>query len=289
MVFALALIILPLLPIIHLVPSNIVMAERYLFLPTFGYSLLLSLIIFKILEWIKKNGCNKNYLRILLTIIIIIAGVYAITTFRRNQNWKDEETLWIKTYTQIPDDARANHNFGAILAKQNKYEEAILKFQKAIELKPDYAEAYNSLGLSYLAKDQPAAAKAAILQALKLQPHYLEAVKNLGDVYLAQENFSQAIIQYKKYLEFNLRDEGVNNNLALAYLNFGQLAEAKKYFGLALELNPNLIEAKIGLALAFAGENNFSQAAALLREVLAVEPGNELAKEKLLLIKQLEK
>ena len=40
----------------------------------------------------------------------------------------------------------AYYNLGITLAKQEKYEEAIAAYEKAIQLNPQYASAYNNLG-----------------------------------------------------------------------------------------------------------------------------------------------
>ena len=43
-------------------------------------------------------------------------------------------------------DADAYNRMGIALQKQNKLEEAIVAYNKALALKPDYAEAYNNMG-----------------------------------------------------------------------------------------------------------------------------------------------
>ena len=42
--------------------------------------------------------------------------------------------------------ADAHYNIGIALQKQNKLEETIVAYNKALALKPDYAEAYNNMG-----------------------------------------------------------------------------------------------------------------------------------------------
>ena len=63
--------------------------------------------------------------------------------------------------------------------------------------------------------------------------------------------------------------------------------DAARSFGKALELNPGLAPAKLGLALTFASQGKYAEAKKLLQEILAADPNNAVAKEKLMLVEQL--
>ncbi|MDP2089405.1 MAG: tetratricopeptide repeat protein [Flavobacteriaceae bacterium] len=52
-----------------------------------------------------------------------------------------------------PTDPSLFYNIGVLTLEQKKSEEAIIYFQKAIDLKPDYADAYNNIGAAILEKN----------------------------------------------------------------------------------------------------------------------------------------
>ena len=91
---ALSLIILPFLPATNIFfYVGFVVAERLLYLPSLGYSLLLGLAWSRLNKTIVSH--YPGYLVILsrlgMIIMIISAG---LRTISRNKDWKDEETLF---------------------------------------------------------------------------------------------------------------------------------------------------------------------------------------------------
>ena len=60
-----------------------------------------------------------------------------------------------------PSNVAALTNFGYLLSREGKTDEAILLYQRAIGMDPRYAVAHNNLGLAYTEKEHYAAARAA--------------------------------------------------------------------------------------------------------------------------------
>jgi len=62
-----------------------------------------------------------------------------------------------------------NHNVrGIALAREGQYEQAILEFNKAIEIDPDYGDAYFGRGLAYAEKGEVAKAVSDLEKCIKL-------------------------------------------------------------------------------------------------------------------------
>ena len=280
--WAVAIFFISLLPVMQMVPSKIVMAERYLYLASFGFCLILGWILYAMVSSQQRVKVYFGY----LFLAVIVSG-YIFTTVTRNQDWRSEAVLWAKTVAQAPQDARAQHNFGAVLSQRGDYRQAIMVFQKAVTLDPGYVEAYNSLGMVFEASEQHDQAIVAYRKALMLEPRYLDAIRNLGDVYESKEEYGLAIEQYQAYLGLAPSDPAVHSNLGLVYLSTKRFDDAARSFGKALELNPGLAPAKLGLALTFASQGKYAEAKKLLQEILAADPNNAVAKEKLMLVEQL--
>ena len=79
-----------------------------------------------------------------------------------------------------PDYAGVYNNIGVALGDQEKLDEAIDAYKKAILLKPDYAEAYNNLGNILHDQDKLEESIEAFKKALLFKPDYAEAYFNIG-------------------------------------------------------------------------------------------------------------
>ena len=92
----------------------------------------------------------------------------------------------------LPKDARSHYNQGESLRKNNRYNEALAEFQKAIDIKPDYARAYFGRGHVYRRTKQDAKAISEFQQAIKFEPNYKEAHYGLAIAYFESGDNSKA-------------------------------------------------------------------------------------------------
>ena len=115
--------------------------------------------------------------------------------------------------------ARDQLNKGVSAYKNAHYEEAINHFQQAVELDPSLLNARMYLATAYAQQ-------------------YIPAVDSPDNVRMAQ----QAIEQYQKVLDSNpAREQKVNSakGIAYLYLNMKKFDEAKKYYRMASDVDPN--------------------------------------------------
>ena len=73
------------------------------------------------------------------------------------------------------------YNQGIAYLNKNRYNEAVVEFEKAIGLNPNYKEAHRGLGIAHLKMNNPGEAKRAAEAALRIDPHYRPA-RQLLDV-----------------------------------------------------------------------------------------------------------
>jgi tetratricopeptide (TPR) repeat protein len=115
--------------------------------------------------------------------------------------------------------ARDQLNKGVSSYKNAHYEEAINHFQQAVELDPTLLNARMYLATAYAQQ-------------------YIPAVDSPDNVRMAQ----QAIEQYQKVLDSNpAREQKVNSakGIAYLYLNMKKFDDAKKYYRMASDVDPN--------------------------------------------------
>ncbi len=96
--------IITLFPVYNLIQIYNPFAERYLYIPLFGFCLLISILI----EYgLKRFSFSKSAV-LKVAIIFGIVVFYSIISINRNKDWKDCYSLWTKTLENEPSHCRAH-------------------------------------------------------------------------------------------------------------------------------------------------------------------------------------
>ncbi len=112
---------------------------------------------------------------------------------------------YYKTSIQIQPTAIAHTFLGWTFSFLDKYSEAIIECQKAIQLDPDFGNPYNDIG-SYLIKLEKYKEAIPWLEKAKSAPDYDQRefpYINLGRIYEAFGLWPLAIEEYKKAIQIN--------------------------------------------------------------------------------------
>jgi len=145
-------------------------------------------------------------------LVVIIASLSA-RTIVRNQDWKNEDTLWVATAKVAPSGQQIHNNLGDVYARQGDLNKAAEEFQKAIGINPNYADAYHNLGNTYQAMGQLEAAVENYKKALSINPNLWQSYQNMAAIYFNAEQFDLALENIKKALEINPNDENLKQNV----------------------------------------------------------------------------
>ncbi|MFZ5765484.1 MAG: OmpA family protein [Thermodesulfobacteriota bacterium] len=76
-----------------------------------------------------------------------------------------------KVIGRCPEDHRLHYAYGQTMERLRRYDEALLAYRKAVEIKPDCAEGYLAMGEVYLCLGKNDEALALLDQGLSLDPH----------------------------------------------------------------------------------------------------------------------
>jgi len=237
MFFGLLVITIPLLPVLY-IPAlgqglENAFTERYLYLPSFGFVLLLGLLM----EWFWLKRPNKVF--IVTAIACVVIGLYSVGTVTRNSVWKDNYTLWSDAVRKSSSSGKVRENLGYALYEKGNFGEAIEQYQIALNLKPDLVNARLNLGVAYHMKGFLDKAMEQYLYLLKLKPDFSEAHNNLGLAYMNKGWMDQAIKHYQIALTLNPNFAEAHHNLGAAYGNMGMFDKAIEEFIIAVKLNPD--------------------------------------------------
>ncbi len=282
-------IVIPLLPVLY-IPAlgESTFTERYLYLPSVGFVVLVALAIYPAL----CNSAGVYQLKVLrrqtanfivISVLIILTGLYSIGTIKRNYIWRDSYTFWTDTVEKSPDGYIPHGSLGNVYFEQQRFDEAIKEYMIAIKLKPDSPEAHNSLGLVYFDQQRFEDAIKEYMIAIKLKPDSSEAHNNLGLVYFEQQKFEEAIKEYMTVIKLKPNSPAAYYNIGNLYSTLGKFDEAIKEYMIALRLKPNYAEAHYNLGVTYLkkglsqkAEEEFKTALQLRPDFILLQPKRPL-------------
>jgi tetratricopeptide (TPR) repeat protein len=155
-----------LIPCMNIIHTNMLFAERYMYVPLMGYCWALSNLLVAI----------PNY-QICLAVIMTL---YFVRTFTITLSYRDENTLYISNLRNHPLSVEAHINQGDLfLAEQHRSDLALPLFSRAVELKPDHPVAHFNLGCSLYNIGDISGAEKCWEKAIELNPKYINPRYNL--------------------------------------------------------------------------------------------------------------
>jgi tetratricopeptide (TPR) repeat protein len=137
---------------------------------------------------------------------------------------------------RITENALAHLNKGKDLFAENKWDEAIAEFDKALAINKDLAEAYYYRGSAYIYKGDFDKAITDNDQAIRLNPNYVEAYSNRGFAYAKKGDNDRAIADLTQAIR-------IDPNFVIAYTNRANISDddqAIADYTQAIRINPNL-------------------------------------------------
>ena len=135
--------------------------------------------------------------------------------------------------------------YGSALERNGQFDQAVVQFQKALELNPDYADAYNYLGFMYADKNVKLdEASRLIEKALAYEPENGAFLDSMGWVYFRQGKLDQALIYLQRAIKIIRNDAVVFDHLGDVYLRMGNAPQALAQYEKAAELDPKNKEIK---------------------------------------------
>jgi serine/threonine protein kinase len=136
-------------------------------------------------------------------------------------------------------------------------EEALAKFQQAIDLQPKNVQAWQGRGDALYYLERFPEALAAYDEALQLDPQDAATWKSRGDALYRLERFPAALVSYEKSLQLGANNTETWNRKGRALYKLEKYSEAITAQDKALEIDPNNAQALSdrGIALIGLGKN----------------------------------
>lgn len=207
---------------------GIIMNERFVFISSMGFSMICAYYLLKI----------KNY-KVLLSIVLVILGLYGCKTMLRNKAWYNNYTLFYTDYQVSSQSAKV-----------------------ATALGGTYTDMSDSCKDSTLKIKLLDSSIAILNHSIEIYPENSQAILLLGNAVVKRYKDNKKGVEiYKKALSY--RPMGYfdgNFNLAITYYNLNEMDSAMKYIKFAHDINPNHPETKSIYSKLLAQKGNTQEA-----------------------------
>jgi tetratricopeptide (TPR) repeat protein len=194
------------------------------------------------------------------------------------------ELLLLAAFAQTPAlQAQSLLDAGIELSHRGRFQDAADKFVQALALNPKLAEAHYLLGLVRQHDGRIDSALASFRSALKINPRYAEAQARVCELLTRaararDAGFEVARTSCRRAVLLNPNDPEPHFHLGWAEAKLGSLTQAIREYQTALQLDPKFPRVKLELAIVHMDSQDTDRAIALLREVVAAEPANGVAR-----------
>ena len=170
-------------------PIGTNMGERFAFMPSVGFCLILSVGVLKLVR--TDSGWDSSKFNTALAIAALIGAAYTVKTFTRVPAWKTNEKLFFTDFATSSNSAKIRNACGGILfdkarvekdeTKRKEYcRQAIPHLDKALEIYKDYADAYISRAGCHLLVGNYEQSVADYRTAVNFQPQNERAKQSLA-------------------------------------------------------------------------------------------------------------
>ena len=269
-VFALLWVFLTLAPVLNVHwMAAIVFAERYLYLPSVGFSWLVAGAI--LWSW-RRAGDGMQGRRWAIGMAAgIVALLFGGETLARNRDWKDDGRVDRRTLDVYPEASFLRANVGMGVWQAGHHAEGMREWQTALAYQPDSPEALADVGFAMLEEKKYGEAIPLLQKSIAVNPQFSTPHVYLARVYMALGENAQAEAELKRAADIAPASALVRNALGRFYLDAGRAREAETEF-LASVTSDATEQGWSGLAEADTLQNAPEKAELAWQQVLALDP-----------------
>lgn len=226
----LGLFLFALLPVLQwILPTGEIYGERFLYLPMAGLLIYLATLLDRFLA-------EKPRRTVLLLGLLVLVALFPLEA--RQEDWRDELTLFASAARVHPESARAQANLGATLMDLGHLPEARQHLEEAARLEPENPRTQAQLGALLINLGNVEEGITKLEWARSRIPQTKTMLKNLGIGWTHLGRYDNAAEVLARALSLDPEDPSLLDALGMAELKRGNLDAADELFQAAVQRDP---------------------------------------------------
>ncbi|KAK7598338.1 hypothetical protein V9T40_006573 [Parthenolecanium corni] len=241
---------------------------------------------------IRANKGEDENRKFCWTAMLLLILVHTMKTYMRNFDWKDEYSVFMSGLKVNQRNAKLFNNVGHALENQERFQEALKYFQKAVSVQQDDIGAHINLGRTYNhlkmfkeAEEAYLEAKALLPKAkpgesyqARIAPNHLNVFLNLANLIAKNETrLEEADFLYRQAISMRADYTQAYINRGDVLLKLNRTKEAQQVYEKALFFDSTNPDIYYNLGVVFLEQGKTSQALAYLDKALEYDPDHEQA------------
>ena len=166
---------------------------------------------------------------------------------------------------------------GDALYKEKKYDEALKEYQRVLSEKKELIQLYEKIGLCYYKLDDLDNAVEAFKLMLEKDPKSKNSLINLSAIYLGKGELKEGMKYFEQLDEETLKDPNLFYNMGVLLFEKQQTDLAIENFIKCISRDPKHIDGYYQLAIAYINKGNMEKAKTYLNKVIEIAPESEQA------------
>ncbi|MEJ2008763.1 MAG: tetratricopeptide repeat protein [Acidobacteriota bacterium] len=244
--FACAWILIPFIPLLDLsmLPVGEIAHDRYLYLPSIGFAMLVAMGLRRInFGKMKLFGVPAPQ----AAAVLLLTLVFGISTPLQDRYWANDLALYGQGVERTPQNKLARTNLGNVMGERGQYPQAIALYR----------------------------------QVLAQDPNFWLAVYNMGYTSYRMGNLPQAEKYFERAIAINGVDSDEYFYLGLTWLKLGRVNDAEKAVRQALKLQPEGFAYHFAMGMILKLKGNLPGAMAEFEHELRNFPDETIAKQQI--------
>ena len=231
--FGLMWFVIALLPVSHIIPFPLLMADRFLYIPSVGLFLAMAVSAD---EMLRRSKGGKVLLGVLSGVILLS---FASLSWNRVPVFKSDIALWKDSLQKNSNNTHSMMNLGLAYWKQGDDQKALEKLAQAIEIEPKNFKAARVSAVIHEGREEYSEAQKIYLDLIEKAPENPVNHTLLGVLHGKQGHYEEAISLFNKALILDPNSALAHFNRAVFLYLSGQAELALKDYQRAVQLNPD--------------------------------------------------